>query len=244
MRGWITESVDVLGQGHRGGSGRVRRNVSQKHPPGMCQVGCAVGGREGGERKRGRGEEREGGGREGGGRGEGGKEGARKRGRREGGGREGGGEREGRKIKIMFKIYSILLLCFILCVHFHTWNISLNSLTATPDRILTSPYLGAPTPCAEMWVLPLCDILRIHMSKANPVRSGFKPPREVDWLNAHSIRIGERWGKAANKELRTYQPSGKWSLATIYQVSNFTTSTTGKPRFGHIETPAKRRHPT
>ena len=90
----------------------------------------------------------------------------------------------------MFKIYSILLLCFILCVHFHTWNISLNSLTATPDSILTSPYLGAPTPCAEMWVLPLCDILRIHVSKANPVRSGFKPPREVDWLNAHSIRIG------------------------------------------------------
>ena len=87
MRGWITESVDVLGQGHRGGSGRVRRNVSQKHPPGMCQVGCAVGGREGGERKRGRGEEREGGGE----RGEGGSEKEREKGGR--GKRGRGGER-------------------------------------------------------------------------------------------------------------------------------------------------------
>ena len=30
----------------------------------------------------------------------------------------------------------------------------------------------------------------IHVRMANPVRTGFKPPREVDWLNAHSIRIG------------------------------------------------------
>ena len=28
----------------------------------------------------------------------------------------------------------------------------------------------------------------------------------------------------------------------IYQVSNFNTSTTGKPHFGHIETLARRRH--
>ena len=28
------------------------------------------------------------------------------------------------------------------------------------------------------------------MRMADPVRTGFKPPREVDWLNAHSIRIG------------------------------------------------------
>ena len=30
----------------------------------------------------------------------------------------------------------------------------------------------------------------IHVCMANPVRSGFKPSREVDLLNAHSIRIG------------------------------------------------------
>ena len=30
----------------------------------------------------------------------------------------------------------------------------------------------------------------IHVRKADPVRTGFKPPRQVDWLNAHSIRIG------------------------------------------------------
>ena len=31
-------------------------------------------------------------------------------------------------------------------------------------------------------------------------------------------RCGELWGKAASKELRTYQPSGKWSLATIPSI--------------------------
>ena len=30
----------------------------------------------------------------------------------------------------------------------------------------------------------------IHVRMADPVRTGFKPPREVNWLNAHSIRIG------------------------------------------------------
>ena len=55
---------------------------------------------------------------------------------------------------------------------------------------------------------------------------------------------GERWGEAASKELRTYVPTIRKMVFSdyIYQVSNFTTSTTGTPCFGHIETPAKCRH--
>ena len=44
-------------------------------------------------------------------------------------------------------------------------------------------------PCSHMHGTKFA-ITCIHVRMADPVRTGFKPPREVDWLNAHSIQIG------------------------------------------------------
>ena len=64
-----------------------------------------------------------------------------------------------------------------------------NEISGLFRRQTHSHYARSFVPCSHMYSTKFA-ITYIHVRMADPVRTGFKLPREVDWLNAHSIRIG------------------------------------------------------
>ena len=58
-------------------------------------------------------------------------------------------------------------------------------MASTEPFFYDSAYIQA---CQKKYIVQSSRLrIRIHVRKADPVRTRFKPPREVDWLNAHSV---------------------------------------------------------
>ena len=75
-------------------------------------------------------------------------------------------------------------------VHSERWPVpNTNEISGLFHRQTHSHCARSFAPCSHMYST-MFAITCIHVRMADPVRTGFKPPREVDWLNAHSIRIG------------------------------------------------------
>ena len=74
-------------------------------------------------------------------------------------------------------------------VHSERWPVpNTNKISGLFRRQTHSHCARSFAPCSHMYSTKFA-ITFIHVHMADPVRTGFKPPREVDWLNAHSIRI-------------------------------------------------------
>ena len=102
------------------------------------------------------------------------------------------GEREFLEMRILYERQHL--------VHSERWlvpknilNVGLspktNEISSLFCRQTHSHCARSFAPCTHMYSTKFA-ITCINMRMADPVRTGFKPPREVDWRNAHSIRIG------------------------------------------------------